>query len=321
MSTAHATSDTSSMGGEVIQPGDPGYDEARALYNAMIDKHPAAIARCRSAADVAATLESARRAGLAVAVRGGGHSGPGFGTVDGGVVIDLSPMNLVEVDADARTARVQGGATWGAGRRRHPRPRPGHPGRHHRQHRGRWAHPRRRARLPVPQARSDDRQPDRGRGRARRRPSGDRIGVPAPGSVLGAARRRRQLRRGHLVHLPAAPRAQRHLRAHRLAGVGHRRRAELVPRLHSRPGRGPVRLLRHHDGPACRSLPGGVPPAEGVLGRLVLHRRSGPGRRGVRSGRARLQPAFEGLGEAPYPGAAVHLRRSVPHRAAVVLAR
>ena len=56
MSTAYATSDTSSLGGEVIKPGDPGYDEARALYNAMIDKHPAAIARCRSAADVAATL-------------------------------------------------------------------------------------------------------------------------------------------------------------------------------------------------------------------------------------------------------------------------
>ena len=113
MSTAYATSDTSSLGGEVIKPGDPEYDEARALYNAMIDKHPAAIARCRSAADVAATLESARRAGLAVAVRGGGHSGPGFGSVDGGVVIDLSPMDLVEVDPDARTARVQGGATWG----------------------------------------------------------------------------------------------------------------------------------------------------------------------------------------------------------------
>ena len=113
MSTAYATSDTGSLGGEVIKPGDPGYDDARALYNAMIDKHPAAIARCRSAADVAATLESARRAGLTVAVRGGGHSGPGFSSVDGGVVIDLSPMNLVEVDADARTARVQGGATWG----------------------------------------------------------------------------------------------------------------------------------------------------------------------------------------------------------------
>lgn len=100
------------FGAEVILPGDAGYDDARALHNAMIDKRPAVIVRCGSAADVAGALEVARTSNLAVAVRGGGHNGPGFGCVDGGVVVDLSAMNRVEVDAERRTARVQGGATW-----------------------------------------------------------------------------------------------------------------------------------------------------------------------------------------------------------------
>ena len=103
----------SHMTGDVIAPHDAGYDDARAVYNAMIDRHPAIIARCRSAADVQAALAAGRHAGVAIAVRGGGHNGPGFGTVDGGVVIDLSPMQAIEVDPDRRTAKVQGGATWG----------------------------------------------------------------------------------------------------------------------------------------------------------------------------------------------------------------
>jgi FAD/FMN-containing dehydrogenase len=100
------------ISGEVIRPGDAGYDEARAVYNAMIDRRPALIARCRTNADVQAALEAAQGAGVAAAIRSGGHSGPGFGTVDDGVVIDLSPMQSVDVDPDRRTARVQGGATW-----------------------------------------------------------------------------------------------------------------------------------------------------------------------------------------------------------------
>jgi FAD/FMN-containing dehydrogenase len=100
------------ISGGVVAPDDSGYEEARAVYNAMIDRRPALVARCSSVADVEAALEAGRSAGVPIAVRGGGHNGPGFGTVDGGLVIDLSPMHAVDVDPDRRTVRVQGGATW-----------------------------------------------------------------------------------------------------------------------------------------------------------------------------------------------------------------
>ena len=101
------------VSGAVITPSDDGYDEARRVYNAMIDRRPAAIVHCSSTADVAATVTFARENGLALAVRGGGHSVPGFGTVDGGVVADLSGMRAVRVDPEKKTARAEGGATWG----------------------------------------------------------------------------------------------------------------------------------------------------------------------------------------------------------------
>ncbi|MDQ3145715.1 MAG: FAD-binding oxidoreductase [Actinomycetota bacterium] len=100
------------ISGEVVAPGDPDYDGARAVYNAMIDRRPALIARCGSVAEVQAALAAGRRAGAPIAVRGGGHNGPGFGTVDDGVVIDLAGMHSVDVDPERRTVRVQGGATW-----------------------------------------------------------------------------------------------------------------------------------------------------------------------------------------------------------------
>jgi FAD/FMN-containing dehydrogenase len=101
------------VSGAVITPGDAGYDEARRVYNAMIDRRPAVIVRCGNAADVRAAVDFARENGLALAVRGGGHSVPGFGTVDDGVVADLSGMRAVTVDPAKRTARAEGGATWG----------------------------------------------------------------------------------------------------------------------------------------------------------------------------------------------------------------
>jgi FAD/FMN-containing dehydrogenase len=104
---------TAAIRGDVIQPNDPGYDDARMVYNAMIDKRPALIVRARDVADVIATVNFAREQGLLLAIRGGGHNGPGLGTVEGGVVLDLGPMHGVRVDPVARTARVEGGALLG----------------------------------------------------------------------------------------------------------------------------------------------------------------------------------------------------------------
>jgi FAD/FMN-containing dehydrogenase len=103
----------SAFEGELIGPEDASYEEHRAVYNAMIDKRPALIARCTGPGDVARVLAFAGDHDLPVAVRGGGHNGAGLGTVDDGVVIDLSLIRDVHVDPEARTARVGGGATWG----------------------------------------------------------------------------------------------------------------------------------------------------------------------------------------------------------------
>jgi len=98
--------------GQVICPGDSEYDEARKVYNGMIDKRPAAIVRCAGTADVAATIAVARDKGLDLSVRGGGHSAPGFGTNEGGLVIDLSLLQHVDVDEVNRTATAGGGCLW-----------------------------------------------------------------------------------------------------------------------------------------------------------------------------------------------------------------
>jgi FAD/FMN-containing dehydrogenase len=95
--------------GEAIGPGDPGYDDARKVYNAMIDRRPALIARCVDVADVMAALEVGRNEGLDIAIRGGGHNGGGLGTVDDGLVVDLSGMRGVRVDPESRTAQVAAG--------------------------------------------------------------------------------------------------------------------------------------------------------------------------------------------------------------------
>jgi FAD/FMN-containing dehydrogenase len=99
--------------GDLVKPGDAAYDSARRVYNAMIDRRPALIARCADVADVMRAVRFGREHDTLVAVRGGGHNGGGLGTCDGGMVIDLSRMKGVRVDPDARTVRVEGGATWG----------------------------------------------------------------------------------------------------------------------------------------------------------------------------------------------------------------
>jgi len=103
----------SGFAGELIGPEDAGYEEARKVYNGMIDKRPALLARCTSPDDVAKVIAFARGRELPLAVRGGGHNGAGLGTTDDGVVIDLSPINEIQVDPQARTVRVGGGCTWG----------------------------------------------------------------------------------------------------------------------------------------------------------------------------------------------------------------
>ena len=149
--------------GALIRPGDPSYDDARKVYNAMIDKQPALIAQCADVADVIACVNFAREQRLLVAIRAGGHNGPGLGTVDDGLVIDLSPMNGIRVDPVAKTARVEGGAQAGRSASCHPGLRAGYSQRHHRHHRRRRHHPRRRAGPPHPPVRAGHRQPARSR--------------------------------------------------------------------------------------------------------------------------------------------------------------
>jgi FAD/FMN-containing dehydrogenase len=99
--------------GHLIQPGDPEYAEARLVFNGLIDRQPALIARCHGTADVVAAVNFAREQGLVVSVRGGGHNVAGNAVNDGGIVIDLSAMRAVVVDPEKKTVRAQGGATWG----------------------------------------------------------------------------------------------------------------------------------------------------------------------------------------------------------------
>ncbi len=103
----------SGFAGELVRPGDASYDERRKVWNGSIDRRPALIARCAGIADVGAATLFARRTGLPVAVRAGGHSFPGLSVCDDGIVIDLAPMKGIRVDPDARTVRVQAGVLLG----------------------------------------------------------------------------------------------------------------------------------------------------------------------------------------------------------------
>lgn len=104
---------TNQLSGRIIRPHDADYDEARALWNGMIDKHPALIVRCRTAQDVVAAVNFARNNDILLSVRGGGHNVSGSAIVDAGLVIDLSEMKAIDVDPQARIARAEAGVIWG----------------------------------------------------------------------------------------------------------------------------------------------------------------------------------------------------------------
>jgi hypothetical protein len=104
---------SASFAGELVRPEGPAYEEHRKVWNGSIDRHPALIARCSGASDVIAALRFAKRTGLPLAVRGGGHSFPGLSVCDGGVVIDLGPMKAIGVDPDARKVTAQAGVLLG----------------------------------------------------------------------------------------------------------------------------------------------------------------------------------------------------------------
>jgi FAD/FMN-containing dehydrogenase len=109
----HVGSLSQQISGCVLRPHDVGYDEARAVHNGLIDRRPALIVRCRWAGDIVAALAFARRNGLEISIRGGGHNVAGRAVTDGGLMIDLSLMKRVDVDAAAITATVQAGVIWG----------------------------------------------------------------------------------------------------------------------------------------------------------------------------------------------------------------
>jgi len=101
------------FGGELLEPADAGYEDARKIWNASASKRPAMIARCTGVADVVTAVNYGRANGLLTAIRGGGHNVGGRALCDDGIVIDLSRMRAVHVDPATRTVRVQGGATLG----------------------------------------------------------------------------------------------------------------------------------------------------------------------------------------------------------------
>src|SRR6266545_139960 len=111
--TADISSLAATFSGRLIGPGDADYDQVRAVHNGVVDKRPALIARCRGVADIVDAVKFARQTNMPVAVRGGGHNVAGRAAIEGGLLIDLSLLKGVQVDPSARTARAQGGVTWG----------------------------------------------------------------------------------------------------------------------------------------------------------------------------------------------------------------
>ena len=182
---------------QMVTSTDAGYDEARAVFNAMVDKRPAVIAQCATPDDVADALALAARESYDVAVRAGGHSVAGMSMNDGGIVIDVRPMNEVTIDAVRPPwSRVGAGVTLGRVRPRRASARARRHGRTGVDDRRGGLHARRRVGMDRAQVRAGLRQPRLGRPRHCRRRGGHGERHRAPGPVLGAARRWRELRRG-----------------------------------------------------------------------------------------------------------------------------
>ena len=204
-------------GGAIAFPGDDGYDAARGAFNLAVDQRPAAVAYPADANEVAEVVRCARAAGLRVAPQATGHNAGPLGSLADTVLLKTSGLGGVEIDAERQIARVGAGVRLG-GRRRRGRPaRPDRPARLLAQRRRRRLLARRRHGLARPQPRPADQQPDRDRARHRRRRDRPHRRGQRRRAVLGAARRRRQLRRRHRARVPALP-GERDLR--RLHDVG-----------------------------------------------------------------------------------------------------
>ena len=272
LNTADVDSFAAGLHGSVVRPEDPNYDEARALYNAMIDKRPALIARCADVDDVVAAVNFGREQGLDIAIRGGGHNGAGLGSVDDGLVIDLSGLKAHRRRPDARTATVGGGALLGdvdAATHALGLATPGGiistTGAGGLMLGGGIGHLTRKYGLSIDNL------------------LGAEV-VLADGSVVTAdesenddlfwAIRGGGGNFGVVTSLDAQAAPGRHgLRGPDvLAARARGRRPALVPRLHPERAGGAERLLRVPQRPARAALPGGAAPAEGLRRRLVLDR-------------------------------------------------
>ena len=198
--------------GRVVRSNDADYDEARSLYNGMIDKRPRAVAQCADVADVAAAVRWAATHDVPLAVRGGGHNGAGLAGVDDGLVVDLTNLRGIHVDPNRRTVRVGGGCTSGDVDHATHAFGLAVPFGHRVDHGCRRTHAGWRHRLPHSPARPDDRQPPRGGRRPRRRTDRHRVARGAPGPVLGDPWGRGQLRgrgrascSGHITSIACTP--------------------------------------------------------------------------------------------------------------------
>ena len=288
----------------------------------MIDKRPALIARCASLGDVSRTIAFARDHDLLLAIRGGGHNGAGLGTCDDGVVIDLSLLKDIQVDPAGAHRPRRRRVHLGRGRPGDRRARTGNAERDHLDHGRRRPDARRGHRAPDPQVRARDRQPPRGGARARERRARARQRRGAPRPLLGDPGRRRQLRRRHVVPVPAARGRHGGRRPDVLAGRARRRGPLGLPRVPAGRSARAERLLRLPHRAAGTAVPRGDPPAQGLRRRLVLRRRGGGRRQGDGAAArraARAAAARRGADAArDAPG---RVRRPLPAGRPVVLAR